>query len=95
MNKSKILFLSILSMLIIVSSCKKEDPVNEAEVLVKYIEASITPKTIPSYITAAALSDAILTNSVYMIDIRSAAHYAIGHIDGAVNVALAGLLTHV
>ena len=95
MRKSKILLLSILGLLIITSSCKKDDPINEAEVLIHHIEASITPKTIPSYITAAALQDAMLTGGVYMIDIRSAAHYAVGHIDGAVNVPLADLLTHV
>jgi len=75
-------------MLIIVSSCKKDDPINEAEVLVKHIEASITPKTLPAYITASALSDAIVAGTDQLIiDIRSAEKWTTGHVPGAVNVS--------
>jgi len=98
MKKTKILLFSVLSMLIIVSSCKKDDPVdpiNEAEVLVNYVEANFSPGTLPGYITKEQLADAMLAGDPYIIDIRSAAMWGAGHIDGAVNVADSKtLLTH-
>jgi rhodanese-related sulfurtransferase len=89
MKKTKILFLSVLSMLIIVSSCKKDDPdpINEAQVLVDYVEANFSPTTIPAYITNSGLAEAILAGDPYIIDIRSLEVYNAGHIEGAENVA--------
>jgi rhodanese-related sulfurtransferase len=86
MRKTRILFLSVLLSLVIVSSCKKDDPVNETEVLLDYVEAMVTPATLPGYITAADLNSANLLDQAYIIDIRSAADFADGHIDGAHNV---------
>ena len=92
MRKTKILLLSVLSLLIIVSSCKKDDPVNESQVLVDYVEANFTLSTLPSYIHAASinggvgLGDLLLTSDPYVIDIRSAAKWAAGHIPTAINV---------
>ncbi|MEE4116469.1 MAG: rhodanese-like domain-containing protein [Marinilabiliaceae bacterium] len=87
MRKSKILLFSVLGVLIMVSSCKKDDPVVQAEELVKYIETSITPATIPAYITASDLDDKITAQTnMLIVDIRSANDYAAGHITGAVNV---------
>ncbi len=74
-------------MLILVSSCKKdEDPIIEAEELVNYIEMSITPKTLPAYITAVQLDEKIGIADMLIVDIRSAEKWAAGHITGAVNV---------
>jgi rhodanese-related sulfurtransferase len=71
-------------------------PVDEAEVLVSYVEANrgydvqggfvIKPSDVRTNILTGA--------SQYVIDIRSATDYAAGHIDGAVNVAWADLATH-
>jgi len=41
----------------------------------------------------AAQTDADATNDFYIIDIRQAAHYAEGHIEGAVNSTLANIIT--
>lgn len=100
MKKTKLLLLSLLSVLVILSSCKKDDPKPEfdaAEALVEAVEAVQTPATVKSYISAGDLYDLILSPSddPYMIDIRSSADYTAHHIDGAVNVAFADLLTHV
>ena len=94
MTKTKILLLSVLSMLILVSSCKKdEDPIIEAEELVNYIETSITPKTLAAYITASELDDKITAQTnMLIIDIRSAQKWTAGHITGAVNVPDSKLL---
>ena len=73
MRKTQILLLSLLSMLLIVSSCKKDDPINETDVLIKYVEANIPVKTLQSYIDADGVEDLILTQAAYIIDIRSAA----------------------
>ncbi|MDX2414047.1 MAG: rhodanese-like domain-containing protein [Bacteroidales bacterium] len=94
MTKTKILLLSVLSMLILVSSCKKdEDPIIEAEELVNYIETSITPKTLAAYIVASELDDKITAQTnMLILDIRSAEKWAAGHITGAVNVPDSKLL---
>lgn len=87
MKNSKILLFSVLAALVIVSSCTKDDPVVQAEELVKYIETSITPAAIPALITASALDDKISAQTdMLIIDIRSAADYNTGHITGAENV---------
>lgn len=92
MRKTKIILFSVLSMLIIVSSCKKDDPVNEAQVLVDYVEATYSVATLPAYIHASSINggvglvDLLLTSDPYVIDIRSAAKWAAGHISTAINV---------
>ncbi len=98
MTKTKILFLSVLSMLIIVSSCKKDDPgpsFDAAEALVEAVEDAKTPAELTGYISSAALATEILTASPYIIDIRSSTDYAAHHIDGAINVSFGDLLSHV
>lgn len=106
MFKTKFLMLSILALTIMVSSCKKdEDPpvaINESEVLATYLESTNSPSgkdyvntEMPSMITATDVNTLNLTGQVYIIDIRSAADFAAGHIKNAHNVAFADLLTHV
>jgi rhodanese-related sulfurtransferase len=92
MRKTRILLFSVLSMFIIVSSCKKEDPVNEAKVLANYVEDNFDIATLPAYIHTSSfnggvgLADLLLTSDPYVIDIRSAAKWAAGHIPTAINV---------
>jgi len=86
MRKLRFLLLSVLFATVIFSSCKKDDPVNEAKVLVDYVEANFDIKTLPSYIHSWQLEEAILASDPYIIDIREAQDYGVGHIPGAVNV---------
>lgn len=96
MRKTRFLFLSVIFALIIVSSCKKDDPVVEADELVNYVESVVTVGSLQSYITAENLLTLInAQQSPYIIDIRGASDYNDGHVPGAVNVTLGDLLTHV
>lgn len=103
---SKLLMLSVLFAFIFVTSCKKTDEaepaINEAQVLVEYLESATSPlmkdyvsTDMPSMMPASEVKTLMATNKVYMIDIRAAVDFAAGHIDGAHNVTLANLLAHV
>lgn len=101
--------LSILFVVIAVTGCKKDDdvtpdpiPINESEVLVKYLESSASPlgkdyvsTDMPAMILASEVYTLNQTGQVYIIDIRAAADFTTGHIQNAVNVALGDLLTHI
>lgn len=106
MFKTKFLMLSILALTIMVSSCKKdEDPpaaINESEVLATYLESTNSPSgkdyvntDMPSIMGATEVKTLNETGQVYIIDIRSAADFAAGHIKNAHNVAFGDLLTQV
>lgn len=102
---SKLLMLSALFAFVFVTSCKKDDAepkINEAEVLVEYLESANSPlmkdyvsTDMPSIMAASEVKTLNTTNQVYIIDIRSAADFAAGHIANAHNVALADILTHI
>ncbi len=97
MNKTKILLFSVLSMLIIVSSCKKDDPVviDEFEELIAEVESGVSVASLPNYITAEQLkTNNTVSQTSYIIDIRGAADYNTGHVPNAINVAWGDLLTH-
>ncbi len=97
-----------LFMLIIVAfglsftSCSDDDEdsptnpvtINESEVLATYLESMNL--TFPKITTAEDVNKAVVTSNdkVYLIDIRSAEHFAEGHVKGSHNVAFADLLTH-
>ncbi len=96
MRKTRFLFLSVIFALIVVSSCKKEDPVVEAEELVNYVESVVDIGSLASYITAEQLLTKINAQQApYIVDVRGSGDYTTGHIPGAVNVALGSLLTDV
>ncbi len=63
--------------------------VNESEELVKYYEANGDfINTASHFIKAVDLNAAISTaENIAILDIRSATDYAVGHIQGAINVA--------
>jgi PKD repeat protein len=73
----------------------------EAEKLVAYMEDPTSPtanyanSAMPAIKTADHIRSLQLLSKVYIIDIRSGETYDAGHIEGAVNVATADLLTHV
>lgn len=96
--------LLIIPFLFVATSCSSDDDpvkpepqVNEAEVLVQYLEANgdVVNTKFPSMIAATTVHTNILTGAdQYIIDIRSATDYAAGHIQGAVNVSAAQVLTY-
>ena len=99
---SRLLILSILFACLFVNSCKEEEEeINEAQVLIEYLESADSPAgkdyintDMNSIMTAEAVKTAMATNSIYIIDIRKAEDYDTAHIEGAVNVTLSNLLTH-
>lgn len=108
MKKLNLLLLGFLFAALFVTSCKKDDEteptptVNESEVLATYLESTASPAgkdyvntDLPSIMTATEVKTLNETNQVYIIDIRSAADFATGHIANAHNVAIADLVTHI
>lgn len=103
MLKYRFYFLSILFTLFLVTACEKDETkVNEAEVLVEYLESTESPlmkdfvnTDMPTIMSATDLKTLNATGDVYIIDIRTAEDFGKGHIANAHNVAVADLLTHV
>lgn len=103
MKMTKIWMLVILLAALFITSCNKdEDKVNESQVLAEYLESANSPlgkdyvnTDMPSIIAASELKTLNETGQVYIMDIRSAADFASGHIANAVNVALADIVTHI
>jgi rhodanese-related sulfurtransferase len=102
MKKMRILMLGILAVTLMVTSCTKEEAVNESQVLVEYLESPESPlmkdfvnTDMPTIMAASEVKTMNETNQVYIIDIRSAADFALGHIANAHNVAVADILTHI
>ncbi len=101
-KKTAILWSILFASLLIFSCTKDPDPVNEADVLVKYLESADSPlhkdfvnSDLPTIIAADEVKTLNETNQVYIIDIRTAADFALGHIKNAHNVATADALTHI
>lgn len=96
-------FVIVIAMLI--AGCKKDDdnPVtqtpanNETETLVQYLESNgdYINTSAPSIVSAATVYTNLSSGSQYIIDIRSSTDFALGHIEGAHNVALSSVLAHV
>ncbi len=108
MKKTNLWILSILLAFVFVTSCKKEEEpiptpaVNESEVLATFLESTSSPlgkdyvnTDMPSITSATDVYTLNLTGQVYIIDIRSAADFATGHILNSHNVSLADVLAHV
>ncbi len=104
MKKVNLFLLGLVFVLAFTVACEKEEEakINEAEVLVKYLESADSPlgkdfvnSDMPTIIAADEVKTLNETGQVYIIDIRSAADFATGHIANAVNVAVADLLTHI
>lgn len=75
------------------------DPtVNESELLVQYLEANsnfINSTSCPAMITADALNaDILAAANIAIIDVRGESDYNAGHIQGAVNVTIANILSY-
>jgi len=101
-KKTSFLWTLLFASLLIVSCEKDPAPVNESEVLVKFLESAESPlhkdfvnSDMPTIIAADEVKTLNETNQVYIIDIRAAADFTAGHIKNAHNVAMADLLTHI
>jgi len=102
MKKMRILMLGILAVTLMVTSCKKEEEVNESLVLAEYLESANSPlmkdyvnSDMPSIMPASEVKTLNETGQVYIMDVRAAADFALGHIANAHNVAIADALTHI
>jgi rhodanese-related sulfurtransferase len=108
MNLRKLFYLLlIVPIFFIQTGCSKDDeptapvtPINEAQVLVEYLEANgnYLNTSSPAIITADDLRALQLSNpsKLYIIDVRSATDFSgKGYIQGAVNVTLGNLVTHI
>ena len=99
--------LLVLPMLFVYTGCSKDEnpaeptpAINEAQVLVEYLEANgnYLNTANPAIISADDVRALQLSNptKLYIIDVRSAADFtAKGYIQGAVNVTLGNLVTHI
>jgi len=100
------LLMGLIAMLIL-SGCKKDEPeatppapaTNNFEILKEYLidNQMDTPDVLDAWITSAtAVNDNIMdgddANDFYVIDIRSEEDFTNGHIPGAVNATLGGIL---
>lgn len=98
MQPTKRLWLLIAGLLIFPVGCSDDkDDVNEAQVLVEYLEGNgdYLNTGVPSLVTASDVQIGLASSAnFYIIDLRSAADFTAGHIDGAHNVAMADLRTH-
>jgi len=105
MNKKNLILLSFLFAFLMFGSCKKDETepkINESEVLATYLESTESPlmkdfvnTDMPTMIAADELKTLNEAGQAYIIDIRSAADFAAGHISNAHNVALGEVLTHI
>lgn len=108
MNKLKYhVFIGIIAGFLFTTSCKKDEDqptpnVNESEVLASFLESDASPygkdyvnTDMASIVSAADVRQLTLTGQVYIIDIRSAADFADGHIEGAMNVPFGQILDHI
>jgi rhodanese-related sulfurtransferase len=106
MKKFKFLFIPVFLGLVAFYGCSEDDPaVNEAEVLVQYLESADSPfgkdylnTSVPKIVKSSDVYNALISPSTdddyYVIDIRSATDYAAGHIEGAENVSHKEILNH-
>jgi len=98
MKNFKVLLLSILAFTFLFTACDDDEPsVNEAEVLVEYLESAggTVVNDFPIMIKSTDVNAAVLTQGdMYIIDIRSADDFNAGHIEGSVNVSANNVLSH-
>lgn len=94
----------VLPLLVFTSACSDDDddpvtpPANEAELLVQELEGAMGDylnTACPAIVTADnVFQDVTGAKKMYLLDIRAAADYALGHVAGAHNVAIADVFTH-
>jgi rhodanese-related sulfurtransferase len=102
LTKTKVWMLAILFISFLVVSCEKEEEegVDEAQVLIEWLESATSPaadygNSALAIKLAPDVKAAMEADKVYIIDIRKSNDYNAGHIEGAVNVATADVLDHI
>lgn len=105
MKRTAFSLLLVLPLLLGLSSCSDDDntinppAVNESELVVQALEGAdggYLNTTCPALITADDVyTDVYGAKKFYVMDVRATADFALGHIDGAVNVTVANALAHV
>lgn len=90
-NKVVSIVLAVVVLLLLVTPALAEDPSGDFEVVRKAAEAYLTSGKAP-VISADALftnlNDGDDSNDPFIVSVRSAEHYALGHIPGAINIPL-------
>lgn len=100
MKTSKMWLLAILFLAFAAVSCDddEDDPVNEAQVLVEFLEGAdggYANTIMPAIMKADGVKGLMaVADGVYIIDIRSSDSWTAGHIEGAINVPAADVLSH-
>lgn len=100
-----LLYLLIVSSMIFFNvGCSEDETttppvtINETEELIKYLEGTdggYINNAAPAVVSASAVNTDILGGAnITVIDVRSATDFAAGHITGAVNVAIADIVTY-
>jgi rhodanese-related sulfurtransferase len=95
----------VIPALLFVSSCSDDETTNpvtptksEVEKLIETLEGAngnYLKNDCPAIVTAQNVyEDLNGAKKFYIVDVRSAADYALGHVPGAVNVAIADILNH-
>jgi rhodanese-related sulfurtransferase len=99
MKTNKLWMLAILFLAFFAVSCEDdEDPINEAQLLVEYLESAQGGNYAATAMAAIKTAEHVKTLNTagtnYIIDIRAADAYAAGHVANAVNVAASDVFTH-
>jgi rhodanese-related sulfurtransferase len=99
MKTNKLWMIAILFLAFFAVSCEDdEDPINEAQLLVEYLESAQGGNYAATAMAAIKTADHVKTLNTagtnYIVDIRAADAYAAGHVANAVNVPASDVFTH-
>ncbi len=103
MKKTNLWMIAILFISFLIVSCDKDETVvDEAKVLIEWMESTENPAgkyyantDMGEYTTASALKDQLTASKAYVIDIRGESAYDAGHISGAVNLTESEVSDHI
>ncbi|MFA6542470.1 MAG: rhodanese-like domain-containing protein [Bacteroidota bacterium] len=103
MKRHNLLYLTLIG-LVLLFGCKKDDDnpvtqtpaIDETATLVQYLEGNgdYINTSAPSIVSASTVYTNLSAGTQYIIDIRSAADFALGHIQGAHNVLVKDVPAH-
>jgi len=98
MKTTKMWLIGLIFLAFAAVSCEKDEDVDEAKLLVEYMESAdggnYANTAMGAYKSAADTKTGNIAGTMYLVDIRKAADYASGHVENAVNVPAADLLSH-
>jgi len=101
MKTTKLWLVAMIFLAFAAVSCDNTDdpdPVNEAQLLVEYLESAEGGNYANTAMAAIKTADVVKTGAtagtMYLVDVRAADDYANGHVAGAVNVSLGEVWAH-